>query len=1097
MFFGVRLASQILNFIFSFFPIATLLYLAYKIWERKRTPSGFFQLFLSLILTFVSSFQTFILVLFFDYLYDYEATIATIVFSAGLVFALSGISKIADNLSQNLNEEIKKIIKWILFLSLVFILIYYVPVYFKIQRTFIWKVGALFYILSHIMLWGIFTSIAEIAALVEEMKNKRNVLRVLSFYFLVEPLIYLTLVTFNVLPSWLFTARAIMAVISVGIALYVVFFTIVFTLKFLNKIISGVEIAYKGRIKLISLRKIRSFVFTSLPFIGVLLFLQALLIKTYIEFEVKGYANDKVSLLKSIANSVEFEVKNTYKILEELSKDKDIVEINIPMLHQKYEGVFPRFPNYIRNVSRIDEKGVLRYTYPVDLKVIGLDVSYQEHNKKFLMLKKPIVGSVFRAVQGYDAVAILFPVFDSMGKFRGGVSCLIDVNRMLGHFIEITGGGLDEFLVFNVNSGSVLFAKNLEFVGVDFYNALNKLVRSDVKAIVMERINQSSSDGFVISGRHKWLRKLNFAFSFAKVELLDNPTETWAIVNLLDEENLLARFGYHLRIYVILFIGSLLILGYLLFVYFNSVKYSFDLEEELNQRTKEIFDSERKYKELADNPLAGLAIYNQDAFIFVNRKLCEIFGYEMDEFLKLTPFDIIHQDDRDKWIERTMKMLRGEFAPEKASYRGIKRDGSVAYLTCYSKLVYHEGKPAVQTVILDTTKEKLQEDMLRHLQRVESIGTFTMGMAHDFNNILQVIVASAQMIDIKSQKGELKSEDLKKYIDNIITISNRGAELIKRLKIFVRKEIPSAEVLEFEQVVLNTVEILKSVFPKFIEIEVKLNTKDTKVYGSRTEIQQALLNIAINAKDAIVEKREKGLLDGGGMITIETGIKDVSFEDSEILKVNPGRYVCVAVTDNGIGMDENVKTRIFEPFFTTKRPEIGTGLGMATVFGIVTSHSGYITVDSKPGEGTRVEFCLPVIGIEKSPEKITTEILSKEKALQRSATLIISENDELRKKLKKILESAGFEVLCSDDRVLAVKMLSENLDKIDLILINSKTPRIKLKDTIAELKILKPEVKIVLLYSTPETLEIEGVEVLEKPEEEIESIIRIFNKSET
>lgn len=1095
MFFGVRLASQILNFIFSFFPIATLLYLAYKIWDRKRTPSGFFQFFLSLILTFIASFQTFILVLFFDYLYDYEATIATIVFSAGLVFALSGISKIAENLSQNLSDEIKKIIKWILFLSLVFILIYYIPVYFKIQRTFIWKVGALFYILSYIMLWGIFTSIAEIATLVEEMKNKRNILRVLSFYFLIEPLIFLTLVAFNVLPSWLFTARAIMAVISAGVALYVVFFTMVFTLKFLNKIISGVGRAYEGRIKLISLRKIRSFVFTSLPFIGVLLFLQALLIKTYIEFEVKGYANDKVSLLKSIANSVGFEVKNTYKILEELSRDKDIIEINIPMLHQKYERTFSRFPNYIRNVSRVDERGILRYTYPADLKVIGLDVSYQEHIKKFLSLKKPIVSSVFRAVQGYDAVAIVCPVFDSMGEFRGGVSCLIDVGKMLEHFIKITGGGLDEFLVFNVNSGSVLFAKNLEFVGVDFHDVLNKLVRSDVKAVAMERIKQSSFDGFVISGRHKWGRKLTFAFSFAKVELFDNPTETWAIVNLLDEENLLIRFGYHLRIYVILLIASLFIFGYLVFVYLNSAKYSFDLEEELNQRTKEILDSERKYKELADNPLAGLAIYNQNGFIFVNRKLCEIFGYDMDEFLKLTPFDIIHKDDRDKWIERTMKMLRGEFAPEKASYKGIRKDGSVAYLTCYSKLVYHEGKPAVQTVIIDTTKEKLQEDMLRHLQRVESIGTFTMGMAHDFNNILQVIVASAQMIDIKSQKGELKNEDLKKYIDNIITISNRGAELIKRLKIFVRKEIPSAEVLEFEQVVLNTVEILKSVFPKFIEIEVKLNAKDTKVYGSRAEIQQALLNIAVNAKDAIVEKREKGLLDGYGMIVIETGVKDISLEDSEVLRVDPGKYVCVTVTDNGIGMDEKIRARIFEPFFTTKRPEIGTGLGMATVFGIVTSHGGYIRVDSKPGEGTRVEFCLPVIGIEKAPEKITTETLPERKALQRSATLIVSENDELRKNLKRIMESAGFEVLCSEDRVLAVKMLRENLDKIDLILINSKMPRIKLKDTIAELKILKPKVKIVLLYSTPEAFEIEGVEVLERPEEEIESIMRIFNKS--
>ncbi len=1090
MFFGVKMVSQILNFIFSFFPISALLFLAYRIWERRRTPSGFFHLFVALILTFIASFQAFLLVWFFEYLYDYEATGATLVFFIGLSFALRGIYKVSENISDEANFEVKRIYKWVVLLALVFVIVYYIPIYFKIQRTFIWKVGGLFYGLNSILLWGIFNSIAIIAGLAEKLKSRAKILKFLSFYFLVEPLVYLTLVAFEVLPSRLFTARLIMSIISVLVALFVAFFTLVFSLRYLNQIISGVERIYPQRIKLVSLRKIRALVFTFIPFIGVLLFLQAFLIKTYIEFEVKRYASEKAKLLQSVANDMGFAIKSSFKILEELAQDKDVAEINLSALHSKYERAFRRFPDYIGNVSRVDERGILRYTYPVDQKAIGRDVSYQEHNRKFLILRKPIVSSVFRAVQGYDAVVLGYPVFDSRGKFLGGVSCLIDVNKMLQHFSKIAGEGLDDFLVFSVNSGSVLFSNKPDLIGQNFYDAIKKLVREDVKSIVQEEINSKNLDGIVLQGRHIWLRKINFALSFAKIELIENDTETWAFVNLIDEATLLERFGYHLRIYYILLTGSILIFVYLLLIYINSVKYSFTLEEEVGKQMVEIIESEKKYRELADNPLVGLAIYDENGFKFVNRRLYEILGYEsIDEFLKLSPFKIVHPDDREKWIERAMKLLRGEFAPERAEYRAFKKDGSIVYLTCYSKRVIFEGKPAVQTVIVDSTKERMQENMIRHLQRVESIGTFTMGMAHDFNNILQIIVASAQMIDFKFQRGELKKEDLKKYIDNIISISNRGAELIKRLKIFTRKEIPNAEILDFEQVISSIIEIFRSLFPKFIDIEVRLNCAGVKVYGSRVEIQQALLNIAVNAKDAIVEKEEKGMLKENGKILIETCVKEITLEEADIFKVNPGKYVCVSVTDNGIGMDEKTKSRIFEPFFTTKRPEIGTGLGMATVFGVVTSHGGFITVDSKFGEGTKVTFYLPIASMEEISE-VKERV---EKIEKKASVMIISENSNLKSNLKLFFESKGVEVLLADDKVIAVKVLSENSESIRAILIDSKSPRLKLKDTIAELKILKPSVKIILLYSTQETSEIEGVEVIEDPESEVEKLIEVVS----
>ncbi|CUS92943.1 hypothetical protein JGI13_02163, partial [Candidatus Kryptonium thompsonii] len=169
-------------------------------------------------------------------------------------------------------------------------------------------------------------------------------------------------------------------------------------------------------------------------------------------------------------------------------------------------------------------------------------------------------------------------------------------------------------------------------IGKNFYDVLNKLVRSDVRSIVTSVINSSSSSGLALLGRHKWLRKINYAFSFVKFELLEKDTEVWGIVNLVDEESLFKRLGYYLQVYYFMLFGSLLILGYLLLIYFNSLKYSFDLEEEIGRQTKEVFESERKYRELADNPLVGLAIYDENGFIFVNKGLLKFLDMNWASF---------------------------------------------------------------------------------------------------------------------------------------------------------------------------------------------------------------------------------------------------------------------------------------------------------------------------------------------------------------------------------------------------------------------------------------------------------------------------------
>jgi signal transduction histidine kinase len=263
------------------------------------------------------------------------------------------------------------------------------------------------------------------------------------------------------------------------------------------------------------------------------------------------------------------------------------------------------------------------------------------------------------------------------------------------------------------------------------------------------------------------------------------------------------------------------------------------------------------------------------------------------------------------------------------------------------------GTMVIRTVLTDITEIKRLEDEVRQARKMATIGQFADGMAHDFKNVLSVITCYSDLI----RTGMEKDDPSQAYLDQIAASSHEAASFVRSLMAFSRKDHANPEVCNVNDVVGRMGEVLRRLLRENIELRLKLTSEYLMTMIDAVQMDQVLMNLAANATDA---------MPGGGVLTIETGTMAI---DKTFVRAKgygePGRYVLLSVSDSGIGMDETTKARVFEPFFTTKDAGSGTGLGLSTVYDIVRHNNGYITVSSKPRQGTMFSICLPLIGAER------------------------------------------------------------------------------------------------------------------------------------
>jgi two-component system cell cycle sensor histidine kinase/response regulator CckA len=591
----------------------------------------------------------------------------------------------------------------------------------------------------------------------------------------------------------------------------------------------------------------------------------------------------------------------------------------------------------------------------------------------------------------------------------------------------------------------------------------------------------------------------------------------------------------------------------------------------LKNAERELKESEQKYRMLVEKSLQGLAVMQDESFVFCNSRFAEITGYSVEELLSLSSaqmIEMIHPDDRKLINDRRRDRLNGKPVLPQYEYRGIKKDGTEIWLEIYSSVIEYDGKPAIQSafrditerkkaleglqkaldwqkaifegsrdgfiisdknsnfidanerackllgyskeellkmgardlnksvdpsvletirkrilkgeeyvgetqvytkdgrkvdvefghrrviiagkiyihsIIRDITKQKRLEAQLVQSQKMEAIGVLAGGVSHDFNNILTIIKGYAELMLEDVDPNDAKRQDL----EQIGIATQRAESLISQLLAFSRKQIIQPTILNLNDVLNETNKMLRRLIGEDIEVACITKSDLGLVNADHGQLQQIIMNLAVNARDAMRK---------GGRLTIETANADFDEEYvSAYPSAKPGRYIMLAISDNGIGMDAATQARIFDPFFTTKAKGEGTGLGLSTVYGIVKQNNGFIGVYSEPGKGTSFKIYLPRVEGTVSPPETVSDL---DVGFRGSKTVLIVEDEApVRALACRILRDHGYKILEAANGLEAQGIAKEYEGDIHLVLSDVIMPAMGGEDLISWIKTIRPDVK--------------------------------------
>jgi len=410
---------------------------------------------------------------------------------------------------------------------------------------------------------------------------------------------------------------------------------------------------------------------------------------------------------------------------------------------------------------------------------------------------------------------------------------------------------------------------------------------------------------------------------------------------------------------------------------------------------------------------------------------------------------LIHPDDRATMEDYFRNEVLGRSLPFNKEYRIIRRnDQAERWVQGMGKLEFNEqGWPVkMYGTIQDITDRKQMEEKFLRTQRMESLGTLAAGIAHDLNNILTPIMLSADMLH--DQMGEKMRVSLAQSIEES---ARRGADVVNQVLTFARGAKGAVEILQLRNLAEEVEKIICKTFPKNITIINRIEKDLWPVKANSTQIHQALLNLCINARDAMP--------DGGNLVIAGSNEKIEWSVANRVQDAKPGKYAVIEITDSGMGIPPEIVSRIFDPFFTTKEVGKGSGLGLSTLSGIVRSHGGFVTVQSEVGKGTTFKIFLPVaIGCAEAEKHL-------ESALPPQGTgetvLVVDDEAPIRIATAAVLERNGYKVIAADEGGSAVELFKKNAGKIQLVLTDILMPVMDGVQLAKALKELDPELKII------------------------------------
>jgi PAS domain S-box-containing protein len=477
-------------------------------------------------------------------------------------------------------------------------------------------------------------------------------------------------------------------------------------------------------------------------------------------------------------------------------------------------------------------------------------------------------------------------------------------------------------------------------------------------------------------------------------------------------------------------------------------------------------ESEERFRAMFESAATATIILDREGRIAsANSAAEELFGLTQDGLVGLDRTALLHTEEGDP--SEFASLMRGDLDRYRAERRMVNAAGETIWGRVAVSLVLNaDAKPEFAIAMIeDVTEQRELEERLRQSQKLEAIGRLAGGVAHDFNNMLTAIGGYNALALERAPAGSPLHDDL----DEIRKATDRAALLTRQLLAFSRKQILQPELLNLNGIVVDIQAMLRPLIGEDIVLTTQLDPALGPIEADPGQLQQVLMNLVVNARDA---------MPAGGTLSIETRNAEIPEGDPAIA---PGRYVTLAVTDSGHGIDAETLEQIFEPFFTTKESGKGTGLGLATVYGIVKQSGGYVAVDSEIDEGTTFTIYLHRADEARAarPDEPAEPVAELDPHAP-STVLVVEDEEVVRRLVRQVLEQAGYDVVEASNGEEAITLAAAR--EVHLLLTDLTMPGLTGREVADRLRASQPELKVIYMsgYADGETLE-PGVEVLEKP----------------
>jgi PAS domain S-box-containing protein len=488
-------------------------------------------------------------------------------------------------------------------------------------------------------------------------------------------------------------------------------------------------------------------------------------------------------------------------------------------------------------------------------------------------------------------------------------------------------------------------------------------------------------------------------------------------------------------------------------------------------------DSEAKFRSYIENAPFGVFLADREGrYVDVNPAATRMTGYSRDELLQMRIHDLVPPESMDEGLSHFRRLLEEGQASDEICYR--RRDGQVRYWLVSAVAMDEDrllgfAEDVTQRRSAQEQQRRLQEQLAQS-QKMEAVGRLAGGVAHDFNNMLNVILGHTEL-SLMELPGD---SDLREPLEEIRSAAQRSAELTRQLLAFARKQTIAPRDIRLNETVESMLNMLNRLIGEDIDLRWEPSVEEARVRMDPTQLNQLLTNLVVNARDAI---------SGVGHILIETGqsLLDQEYADQHE-GVKAGRYATLTVTDTGPGMDEQTVSQIFEPFFTTKADGEGTGLGLATVYGIVKQNNGFINVYSEPGHGTTFRVHIPLATSHHEPE--ASDLPGEHRGCSGDETILLVEDEQSILHLgKKMLERSGYRVIPASSPGAALRLAREHSGEIHLLITDVVMPEMNGRDLAKQLISLYPRIK--RLFMSGYTANViahrgvldEGVRFIQKP----------------